>query len=407
MAVTVVNTSSSPALPGAGLGVSFGILLAISSTHLINDMMQSVLLALYPLLQGSYSLSFVQIGLITVAFQCSASLLQPLIGLYTDKHPMPWLLPAGMGFTVGGLILLSRADSYPLILLAAALIGVGSAVFHPESSRIARMASAGKHGLAQSIFQVGGTMGSAVGPLLAAAFIVPFGQPSVAWVALLALVGVIVLTGISRWHAANINGVRGRRALKPGGELPANGKVRLALTLLLILMFSKFVYLASLNSYFTFYLIDNFGLGIQQAQYSLFIFMFGSALGTIAGGPLGDRFGRKKVILGSILGAAPFSLALPFVSLPLTLVLVFIVGFIIASAFPAIVVYGQELVPGKTGAISGLFFGLSFGIAGIGAAAIGALADFYSIETVYRLCALLPLLGLVAFMLPDMRRSEP
>ncbi len=401
-----MNTSSSPALPGAGLGVSFGILLAISSTHLINDMMQSVLLALYPLLQGSYSLSFVQIGLITVAFQCSASLLQPLIGLYTDKHPLPWLLPAGMGFTVGGLILLSRADSYPLILLAAALIGVGSAVFHPESSRIARMASAGKHGLAQSIFQVGGTMGSAVGPLLAAAFIVPFGQPSVAWVALLALVGVIVLTGISRWHAANINGVRGRRALKPAGELPANGKVRLALTLLLILMFSKFVYLASLNSYFTFYLIDNFGLGIQQAQYSLFIFMFGSALGTIAGGPLGDRFGRKKVILGSILGAAPFSLALPFVSLPLTLVLVFIVGFIIASAFPAIVVYGQELVPGKTGAISGLFFGLSFGIAGIGAAAIGALADYYSIETVYRLCALLPLLGLVAFMLPDMRRSE-
>ncbi len=370
-------------------------------------MMQSVLLALYPLLQGDYSLSFVQIGLITVAFQCSASLLQPLIGLYTDKHPLPWLLPAGMGFTVAGLILLSRADSYPLLLLAAALIGVGSAVFHPESSRIARMASAGKHGLAQSIFQVGGTMGSAVGPLLAAAFIVPFGQPSVAWVALLALVGVIILTGISRWHAANLDGVRGRRALTPSGELPASKQVRFALTLLLILMFSKFVYLASLNSYFTFYLIDNFGLGIQQAQYSLFIFMFGSALGTIAGGPLGDRFGRKKVILGSILGAAPFSLALPFVSLPLTLVLVFVVGFIIASAFPAIVVYGQELVPGKTGAISGLFFGLSFGIAGIGAAAIGALADYYSIETVYRLCALLPLLGLVAFMLPDMRRSEP
>ena len=402
-----MKTSSSPIVSGAGLGVSFGILLAISGTHLINDMMQSVLLALYPLLQGDYSLSFVQIGLITVAFQCSASLLQPLIGLYTDKHPLPWLLPAGMGFTVAGLILLSRADSYPLLLLAAALIGVGSAVFHPESSRIARMASAGKHGLAQSIFQVGGTMGSAVGPLLAAAFIVPFGQPSVAWVALLALVGVIILTGISRWHAANLDGVRGRRALTPSGELPASKQVRFALTLLLILMFSKFVYLASLNSYFTFYLIDNFGLGIQQAQYSLFIFMFGSALGTIAGGPLGDRFGRKKVILGSILGAAPFSLALPFVSLPLTLVLVFVVGFIIASAFPAIVVYGQELVPGKTGAISGLFFGLSFGIAGIGAAAIGALADYYSIETVYRLCALLPLLGLVAFMLPDMRRSEP
>ncbi len=390
----------------AGLGVSFGILLAISSTHLINDMMQSVLLALYPLLQDGYSLSFVQIGLITVAFQCSASLLQPLIGLYTDKRPLPWLLPAGMGFTVAGLILLSRAGSYPVILLAAALIGVGSAVFHPESSRIARMASAGKHGLAQSIFQVGGTMGSAVGPLLAAAFIVPFGQASVIWVALLALLGVVFLIGISRWHAANLDGVRGRRALKPAAGSPVSDKVRLALGLLLVLMFSKFVYLASLNSYFTFYLIDHFGLGIQQAQYSLFLFLFGSALGTIAGGPLGDRFGRKRIILGSILGAAPFSLALPFVSLPLTLVLVFVVGFIIASAFPAIVVYGQELVPGKTGAISGLFFGLSFGIAGIGAAAIGALADIYSIETVYRLCALLPLLGLVAFMLPEMREKD-
>lgn len=401
-----MNKIARQTLSSAGVGVSFGILLAISSTHLINDMMQSVLLALYPLLQGGYGLSFVQIGLITVAFQCSASLLQPLIGLYTDKHPTPWLLPAGMGFTVAGLIMLSKAGSYPLILLAAALIGVGSAVFHPESSRIARMASAGKHGLAQSIFQVGGTMGSAVGPLLAAMFIVPFGQPSVAWVALLALVGVIMLAGISRWYAANINGARGQRALKPSGELPANRQIRLALSLLLILMFSKFVYLASLNSYFTFYLIDNFGLSIQQAQYSLFVFMFGSALGTIAGGPLGDKLGRKRVILGSILGAAPFSLALPFVSLPVTLVLVFVVGFIIASAFPAIVVYGQELMPGKTGTISGLFFGLSFGIAGIGAAAIGALADIYSIQTVYRICALLPLLGLVAFMLPEMRARQ-
>lgn len=401
-----MNKAASQTLSSAGVGVSFGILLAISSTHLINDMMQSVLLALYPLLQGGYGLSFVQIGLITVAFQCSASLLQPLIGLYTDKHPTPWLLPAGMGFTVAGLIMLSKAGSYPLILLAAALIGVGSAVFHPESSRIARMASAGKHGLAQSIFQVGGTMGSAVGPLLAAMFIVPFGQSSVAWVALLALVGVIMLAGISRWYAANINGARGQRALKPSGELPANRQIRLALSLLLILMFSKFVYLASLNSYFTFYLIDNFGLSIQQAQYSLFVFMFGSALGTIAGGPLGDKLGRKRVILGSILGAAPFSLALPFVSLPVTLVLVFVVGFIIASAFPAIVVYGQELMPGKTGTISGLFFGLSFGIAGIGAAAVGALADIYSIQTVYRICALLPLLGLVAFMLPEMRARQ-
>lgn len=396
---------SHPQTASAPLAVSLGILLAISSTHLINDMMQSVLLALYPLLQGSYGLSFVQIGLITVAFQCSASLLQPLIGLYTDRRPLPWLLPAGMGFTVLGLLLLSRAWSYPLVLLAAGLIGVGSAVFHPESSRIARMASAGKHGLAQSIFQVGGTMGSAVGPLLAAAFIVPFGQHSVAWVAVLALLGMLMLVGISRWHAANLNSVRGKRALRTESLPLDSGKVRFALLLLLVLMFSKFLYLASLNSYFTFYLIEHFGLGIQQAPYSLFLFMFGSALGTIAGGPMGDRIGRKRIILFSILGAAPFSLALPFVSLPLTLVLVFVVGFIIASAFPAIVVYGQELMPGKTGAISGLFFGLSFGIAGIGAAAIGALADWYSIETVYRLCALLPLLGLVAFLLPEMKEN--
>lgn len=396
-----MRTSQSTTAP---IGISFGILLAISGTHLINDMMQSVLLALYPLLQGSYSLSFVQIGLITVAFQCSASLLQPLIGLYTDKRPLPWLLPAGMGFTVAGLLLLSRADSYSLILVAAALIGVGSAVFHPESSRIARMASAGKHGLAQSIFQVGGTLGSAIGPLLAAVFIVPHGQSSVLRVALLALLGLIILAGISRWHAANVDGVRGKRTLSQTAGQPVHARARFALGILVILMFSKFVYLASLNSYFTFYLIEHFELGIQQAQYSLFIFLFGSALGTLAGGPLGDRFGRKRIILGSILGAAPFSLALPFVSLPLTLILVFVVGFIIASAFPAIVVYGQELVPGKTGAISGLFFGLSFGIAGIGAAAIGALADSYSIETVYRLCALLPLLGMVAWLLPDMRR---
>lgn len=396
---------SHPQTASAPLAVSLGILLAISGTHLINDMMQSVLLALYPLLQGSYGLSFVQIGLITVAFQCSASLLQPLIGLYTDRRPLPWLLPAGMGFTVLGLLLLSRAWNYPMVLLAAALIGVGSAVFHPESSRIARMASAGKHGLAQSIFQVGGTMGSAVGPLLAAAFIVPFGQHSVAWVAVLALLGMLMLVSISRWHAANLNSIRGKRALRTDRLPLDSGKVRFALLLLLVLMFSKFLYLASLNSYFTFYLIEHFGLGIQQAQYSLFLFLFGSALGTIAGGPTGDRIGRKRIILFSILGAAPFSLALPFVSLPLTLVLVFVVGFVIASAFPAIVVYGQELMPGKTGAISGLFFGLSFGIAGIGAAAIGALADWYSIETVYRLCALLPLLGLVAFLLPEMKEN--
>lgn len=386
--------------------VSFGILGAISVTHFINDMMQSVLLALYPVLQGNFKLTFAQVGFITVAFQFSASLLQPFVGRFTDRRPLPYSLPMGMGFTLCGLLLLSQAWSYPCVLVAAVLIGMGSSVFHPESSRVARMASAGQHGLAQSIFQVGGNVGTAIGPLLAAAFIVPMGQPSVAWVALAALVGMLILYRVSLWYAANLSSARGRSSLGEKTVNLSNRQVKKALVILLILMFSKFIYMSSLNSYFTFYLMDHFGLSIQSAQYCLFIFLLGAAIGTIIGGPIGDRIGRQRIILGSILGAAPFTLVLPFVDLKTTLILVFIIGLIISSAFPAIVVYGQELMPGKTGTISGLFFGLAFGIAGIAAAALGVLADIYNIEIVYRFCAFLPLLGAVAFLLPDMKKQK-
>lgn len=382
---------------------AYNILAFISASHFINDMMQSILLALYPVFQSDLQLSFLQIGLITVAFQFSASLLQPFIGRYTDKHPLPYSLPLGMLSTLIGLLVLAVATSYALILLSAVLIGFGSAVFHPESSRVARMASSGKHGLAQSIFQVGGTMGTAVGPILAAALILPYGQKSVAFVALFALLGAALLSYVSRWYQANLHNSRGKKSLANYDNHLSAKQVKKALGILLILLFSKFIYMTSLNSYFTLYLIDHFAIGIQQAQYCLFIFLFGAALGTLCGGPIGDYIGRKRIILGSILGAAPFTLLLPWVGFIPSLVLVFIIGFIISSAFPAIVVYGQELMPGKTGAISGLFFGVAFGVAGIGAAVLGALADYYSIELVYQLCAFLPLLGVIAFLLPEIR----
>lgn len=386
--------------------VSFGVLGAISTSHFINDMMQSVLLALYPVIQGNFALSFMQVGFITVAFQFSASLLQPLVGRFTDIYPLPRSLPFGMFSTFCGLILLAIAPSYTYVLAAAVLIGIGSSVFHPESSRVARMASAGQHGLAQSIFQVGGTVGAAVGPLLAAFLIVPYGQHSVGWVALSALVGIFILWHVSTWYGNNLKTTSGKKSLAKRDTGLKPSLVKLTLVLLLVLMFSKFFYLTSLNSYFTLYLIDHFGVTTQQSQLCLFIFLAGTALGTLFGGPIGDRIGRKRVILGSILGAAPFALALPFVNLTTTLVLVFCVGFIISSAFPAMVVYGQELMPGKTGAISGLFFGLAFGIAGIGAAILGAVADHYDIELVYHICAYLPLLGLVALFLPDLRSAK-
>ena len=397
------SLSTAAAVPAR---VSFKALGAISASHAINDMMQSVLLALYPVLQGKFSLSFVQIGLITLVFQCSASLLQPLIGRHTDRHPQPYSLPLGMGSTLLGLILLAFAWNFVMVLVAATLVGLGSAVFHPEASRIARLASAGQHGLAQSIFQMGGTFGTAIGPLLIAALILPLGQISVLLVALLALAGIYILLRVGRWYAGHLASSVGRAALaaRDNGLHPA--QVRMALWLLVLLLFSKFVYVASLSSYFTFYLIEHFGVSVQQAQYCLFVFLLGTAIGTLIGGPIGDRIGRRRIILISILGSAPFSLLLPHVGLAATVVLVFFVGLVLASAFPAIVVYGQELMPGKTGAISGLFFGLAFGFGGIGAAAIGTLADAYSIELVYQLCAWLPLLGVVAFLLPDLRLSS-
>ncbi len=385
-------------------GVVFPVLGAISLTHLLNDMMQSVLLAIYPVLQGRFDLSFAQVGVITLAFQFSSSLLQPVVGRLTDRRPMPYSLPIGMGFTFCGLLLLSQAWNFPLVVLAATLVGAGSSVFHPESSRVARMASAGHHGLAQSIFQVGGNIGSSIGPLLAALLIVPHGQESVAWVSLAALAGICILCGVSRWYAANLSSVRGRASLRQTDTGLSARQVRGAVSILMLLIFSKYFYLASLSSYFTFYLIDRFGLDIQQAQYSLFVFLAGVATGTLVGGPVGDRIGRKRVIWGSILGTAPFSLALPYANLHWTLILAFCAGVMIASAFPAIIVYAQELMPGKTGTVSGLFFGLAFGMGGIGAAALGRLADATSIAFVYHLCAFLPLLGLAAFFLPDTRR---
>lgn len=400
--------ATSPAIPMAGTpgpSVAYRVLGAISVTHLLNDMMQSVLLAIYPVLQGKFDLSFVQIGLITLAFQFSSSLLQPVVGLLTDRRPLPYSLPIGMGFTFSGLILLSVASNFAMVVIAASLVGMGSSVFHPESSRVARMASAGHHGLAQSIFQVGGNVGSAIGPLLAALLIVPYGQSSVAWVSLAALLGICILILVGRWYAANLGSVRGRSSLRKTETGLSRRQVGVAISILLVLIFSKYFYLAGLNSYFTFYLMDRFGLPIQQAQYSLFIFLVGVATGTLIGGPIGDRIGRKRVIWGSILGAAPFALLLPYANLQWTLVLVFCAGAMIASAFPAIIVYAQELVPGKTGTISGLFFGLAFGMAGIGAAVLGKLADATSIEFVYHVCSYLPLLGIAALFLPDMRRK--
>jgi len=400
------TTDAAPSAPSKNAGVAFGVLGAISVTHLLNDMMQSVLLALYPVLKGNFHLSFAQVGIITLAFQFSSSLLQPLIGLFTDKKPQPFSLPTAMGFTFMGLLLLSQAWNFPSVVLAAALIGMGSSVFHPESSRVARMASAGQHGLAQSIFQVGGNLGSSLGPLLAALLIVPYGQHSVAWFSLAALLAMAILYRVSRWYKFHLTSARGKKSLSKVDTGLTRSEVKRALVVLLVLVFSKYIYLAGLNSYFTFYLMHRFGMSIQNAQYCLFVFLFAVAIGTVVGGPVGDRIGRKRVIWGSILGAAPFALVLPFANLFWTIVLVFIIGLVIASAFSAILVYAQELVPGKTGTISGLFFGLAFGMAGIGAAALGSLADATSIEFVYHVCAFLPLLGVTAFLLPNMRNHR-
>jgi FSR family fosmidomycin resistance protein-like MFS transporter len=380
------------------------VLGAISLSHMLNDMMQSVLLAIYPLLQGRFLLTFGQIGLVTLTYQVSASLLQPCVGMVTDKRPMPYSLPVGMGFTLAGLLLLSVAPSYSLLLLAAMLIGIGSSVFHPESSRVARMASGGRYGLAQSVFQVGGNTGAALGPMLAA-FIIGHEQGKVAWFSLAALLGMVVLTGVGRWYAAN----RWRLAPKVRKTGQAHeaalprGLVLRTLWVLVLLLFSKNFYLASISSYLTFYLIGRFHLPVPSAQMFLFLFLASVAAGTLIGGPVGDRIGRKKVIWISILGAAPFTLLLPHASLLWTGVLLAVIGLVLASAFSAILVYAQELVPGRVGMIAGLFFGLSFGLGGLGAAALGYLADLSSIGFVYQVCAFLPLLGLCAAFLPNIR----
>lgn len=398
---------STGALSGATASpprTAFGILGAISLSHLLNDMLQSLILALYPLLQADFSLSFVQIGMITLTFQLASSLLQPVVGYYTDKHPMPWSLPIGMCFTLCGLVLLALAGSFGMVLLAAGLVGTGSSVFHPESSRVARMASGGRHGLAQSIFQVGGNFGSSLGPLLAALIIAPYGKGNVGWFVLAALLAIVVLAQVSRWYAAQHRVNKGQKAVIERSPLPRN-KVILAVSILLMLIFSKYFYMASISSYYTFYLMEKFHLSVQNAQFHLFAFLLAVAAGTVIGGPVGDKIGRKYVIWGSILGVAPFTLVLPYASLYWTGILTAIIGFILASAFSAILVYAQELLPGRIGMVSGLFFGFAFGMGGLGAAVLGLVADHTNIFVVYKICAFLPLLGMLTIFLPDNRHK--
>jgi FSR family fosmidomycin resistance protein-like MFS transporter len=388
-------------------GIQLRVLGALSASHFVNDMMQSLLLSIYPLLKQEFTLGFGQLGLITLTYQLTASMLQPLIGLYTDRHPKPFAASVGMGFTMAGLVTLAFAHRYEAVLAAAALIGTGSSVFHPESSRLARFASGGSHGLAQSIFQIGGSFGSAVGPLIAAFIILPYGRSSIGLVALITLLAVFLMFRVALWyrHQHLTNAARRRRPEAQVARLPPRVVIA-AMGVLLVLMFSKFFYLASLGSYYTFYLMDRFHVAPQTAQVYLFVFLFASAAGTLLGGPIGDRVGRKAVIWVSILGVAPFTLALPFANLPWTIALTFVIGLVISSAFSAIVVFAQELAPNRVGLVSGLFFGLAFGFGGLGAAILGGLADRYSIETVYRLCAYLPLLGIVTALLPDIGRKR-
>ncbi len=384
----------------------FAVIGSLAFCHLLNDMMQSLLPALYPVLKAQYGLSFSQVGLVTLTYQLTASLLQPAVGIYTDRRARPFSLAIGMGFTLVGLIALSVADHFLWLLGAAALVGMGSAVFHPEASRVARLASGGRHGVAQSLFQMGGSVGSSLGPLLAAFVVVARGQAAIAWFSLFALLGMVVLANVGRWYRAKIaHHARTHRHATAAPAVP-RGKVGLAMAILLALIFSKFVYLASLSSYYTFYLIQTFGVSVPSAQVYLFVFLGAAALGTFIGGPVGDRWGRKRVIWGSILGVVPFTLALPHADLLWTAILSVPIGMILASAFPAIVVYGQELMPGNVGMVAGLFFGLAFGMAGVGAAALGALADATSIGFVYRVCAFLPLLGLLAAFLPDIETTR-
>jgi FSR family fosmidomycin resistance protein-like MFS transporter len=383
---------------------AFAILLALSVSHLLNDTIQSLIAAVYPVLKESYALTFTQIGLITLAFQFTASLLQPLVGMYTDRHPLPFSLTIGMGASLCGLVLLSVADNFHAILVAAALIGVGSAIFHPESSRMARLASGGRHGLAQSLFQVGGNGGSALGPLLAAFIVVPWGQASLAWFSVAALVAMFILFRVGLWYRAHLAERTAKRVVNAPSPV-SRRQAAFAIGILLCLIFSKYFYLTSLTSYYTLYLIDSFGVSIQSAQLRLFIFLGAVAAGTFFGGPVGDRIGFKAVIWGSILGVLPFTLALPYLNLFWTTVLTVPIGLILASAFSAIMVYAQELLPSRVGMVAGLFFGFAFGMGGVGAAVLGWLADQTSIAYVYQVCAFLPLIGLLTALLPNLTRA--
>ena len=401
-------TSIADAPSRRGSGIALRVLAAISFCHFLNDMMQSVIPAIYPILKSAYHLDFGQIGLITLTAQLTASLLQPLVGLYTDRRPTPYSLAAGMGATLAGLVLLSIAPTFGMILVAVALVGVGSSVFHPESSRVARMASGGQHGFAQSIFQVGGNAGSAAGPLLAAFIVLPAGQRSIAWFSAAALLGIIVLSRVGGWYKARRSSLAKAKAVTHEIYTRLSSKtVTIAIAILIALMFSKFFYLVSLSSYYTFFLMSKFHVSVRTAQIYLFIFLGAVATGTIVGGPVGDRIGRKYVIWCSILGVLPFTVMLPYVSLFWTGFLSVIIGLVLASAFSAIVVYAQDLVPGKVGTVSGLFFGLAFGMGGIGAALLGRLADTTSIDFVYRVCSFLPIIGLLAAFLPNVEPHRP
>ena len=399
--MTTAPTYADAAAQRAAETTSVGVILALSSSHLLNDVMQSLAPALYPVFHQKLALSFFQVGVITFVFQLTASLLQPLIGLALDRRPLNAILPVGMAFTVVGLTLLAFANTYALILLSVAVIGIGSAVFHPEASRVARAASGGRHGFAQSLFQVGGNFGQSLGPLLAAFVVAPFGQEFILAFTLLALIAVVVLTGVSRWYAAHR--VARRHAATPKGETHPRAVVVRTLAVLIVMLFSKVVYLASIGSYYTFYLIGTFHVSIQQAQVMLFVFLAAVAAGTFLGGPLTDRFGAKFVIWGSILGVLPFTLLLPHLGLAGTIINSIAIGLVISSAFSAMVVYAQELTPGNVGAVAGLFFGLSFELGGIGAALLGILADRTSIGFVYQICAFLPAIGLLGALLPQPR----
>lgn len=380
------------------------IILAVALGHFLNDLMQSLIPAAYPLLKSNLALSFSQIGLITLVFQGTASVLQPLVGLYTDRRPLPYAMAAGMASTGTGLVLLARADSFGMVLLSVALIGLGSSIFHPEASRIARLAAGMRPGLAQSLFQVGGNAGSAIGPLAAAFVVMQRGQLSIEWFAAVAIAGMLLLWGVGRWYVA-VGAARAlaRKSRARAAEPLPKATVRLGMVLLIVLMISKFVYSVSLSSYFTFYLIEQYGLSVNQSQLCLFIFLASVAVGTIIGGPVGDRIGRRRVILWSILGILPLTLLVPWLPLVPSVIAVSLAGLMLASAFPAMVVYAQDLMPHSTGMVAGLLFGLAFGIAALGAAGLGVLADYAGIITVYKICAFLPLLGLVAFFLPNPR----